>query len=91
LELIVKRTVSIDAEIDKRIREIYKNLIAKGVRANYSSALNLLLLAGILETQGEGWSQDTRDLIKEYTSKSRSLSEILKRDVNLRKFRADIP
>jgi hypothetical protein len=91
LELIVKRTVSIDAEIDKRIREIYKNLIAKGVRANYSSALNLLLLAGILETQGEGWSQDTRDLIKEYTSKSRSLSEILKRDVNLREFRADIP
>ncbi len=89
--MIVKRTVSIDAEIDKRIREIYKNLIAKGVRANYSSALNLLLLAGILETQGEGWSQDTRDLIKEYTSKSRSLSEILKRDVNLRKFRADIP
>jgi len=89
--LIVKRTVSIDAEIDKRIREIYKNLIAKGVRANYSSALNLLLLAGILETQGEGWSQDTRDLIKEYTSKSRSLSEILKRDVNLREFRADIP
>jgi hypothetical protein len=91
LELIVKRTVSIDAEIDKRIREIYKNMIAKGVRANYSSALNLLLLAGILETQGEGWSQDTRDLIKEYTSKSRSLSEILKRDVNLREFRADIP
>ncbi len=89
--MIVKRTVSIDAEIDKRIREIYKNLIAKGVRANYSSALNLLLLAGILETQGEGWSQDTRDLIKEYTSKSRSLSEILKRDVNLREFRADIP
>ena len=88
--MIVKRTVSINAEIDKRIREIYKNLIAKGVRANYSTALNLLLLAGILETQGEGWSQDTRDLIKEYTSKLRSLSEILKRDVNLREFRADI-
>lgn len=89
--MIVKRTVSINAEIDKRIREIYKNLIAEGVRANYSTALNLLLLAGILETQGEGWSQDTRDLIKEYTSKFRSLSEILKRDVNLQEFRADIP
>ena len=89
--MIVKRTVSINAEIDKRIREIYKNLIAKGVRANYSTALNLLLLAGILETQGEGWSQDTRDLIKEYTSKFRSLSEIVKRDVNSREFRADIP
>lgn len=88
--MIVKRTVSINAEIDKRIREIYKSLIDKGVRANYSTALNLLLLAGILETQGEGWSQDTRDLIKEYISKFRSLSEILKRDVKLRGFRVDI-
>ncbi len=89
--MIIKRTVSINAEIDKRVREIYKNLIVQGVRANYSTALNVLLLAGILETQGEGWSQDTRDLIREYTSKFRSLSEILNEDVNLREFRADLP
>ncbi len=89
--MIVKRTVSINTEIDKRVREIYKNLIVQGVRANYSTALNVLLLAGILETQGEGWSQDTRDLIREYISKFRSLSEILTEDVNLREFRADLP
>lgn len=89
--MIIKRTVSINAEIDKRVREIYKDLIVQGVRANYSTALNVLLLAGILETQGEGWSQDTRDLIREYISKFRSLSEILKEDVNLREFRADLP
>ena len=89
--MIIKRTVSINTEIDKRVREIYKDLIVQGVRANYSTALNVLLLAGILETQGEGWSQDTRDLIREYISKFRSLSEILKEDVNLREFRADLP
>ena len=89
--MIVKRTVSINAEIDGCIREIYKDLIAKGVRANYSTALNLLLLAGILESQGEGWSQSTCDIVEGYASGSRSLSEIFGRDVNLREFRTNLP
>lgn len=89
--MIVKRTVSINVEIDKCVREIYKNLIAQGMRANYSIALNVLLLAGILETQGEGWTQDTHQRIREYISKFRSLTEILREDVNLREFRVDLP
>ena len=89
--MIVKRTVSINVEIDKCVREIYKSLIAQGMRANYSIALNVLLLASILETQGEGWSPDTHQRIREYISKSRSLTEILKEDVNLREFRVDLP
>ena len=63
--MIIKRTVSINSDIDKFVREIYRILVFEGVKANYSIALNILLLAGILETQGRdsendevnGWSE----------------------------------
>ena len=97
--MIIKRTVSINSDIDKFVREIYRILVFEGVKANYSIALNILLLAGILETQGRdsendevnGWSENTRDLIRDYKTKRRSLSEIIQEEVNPQDFRTDIP
>ncbi|MBN1189534.1 MAG: hypothetical protein JXA46_07270 [Dehalococcoidales bacterium] len=89
--MAVKRTVVINDEIDKYIRETYRALIDRGMRANYSVALNILLMAAILETQEEGWSQDTRDHIIEYASKFHTIKEIIDNYVDMREFRSDLP
>ena len=48
----VKRSVSIHPMMDKAIREICRHLLFLDYRGvTYSTALNLLLLAGFTETQ----------------------------------------
>lgn len=82
----VKRSVAIHPLMDRVIREICGQLLFFGYRGvTYSAALNLLLLAGFMETQEKeqtdwGWSRETREAIREFLQDRASVSKVVNED-----------
>ena len=63
-QAIIKKTVVIHPIMDSYIRKTWAMLIEEGYDATYSSALNFMLVAMIMETTKEGGlTDDTRDTI----------------------------
>lgn len=74
---LVKKTVVINPIIDSYIRKTWAILIEKGKDANYSSALNFMLLIAILEVlKEEGITKNIRRLIWDFTENQDTIKEL---------------
>ena len=88
---IIRKTVSLDPATDKLIRAVLSYLVSiSGATANYSTALNLLVIAAALETQDEnGWSQNTREGLNQFLNDRTSIPSIVA-NIDMRAVMADI-
>jgi hypothetical protein len=88
---IIRKTVSLDPATDKLIRGVLSYLVnISGITANYSTALNLLIIAAALETQDEnGWSQNTRERVSQFLNYRTSIASIVA-NIDMRAVMADI-
>jgi ketol-acid reductoisomerase len=74
---VVKKTVAIHPIMDGYIRKTWSMLIEAGYDATYSSALNFMLLAMIMETTKEGGLSDkARDTIWEFARDQATITEL---------------
>lgn len=74
---VVKKTVAIHPIMDGYIRMTWAMLVEAGYDATYSSALNFMLLATIMETTKEGGlSDETRDKIWQFAEDQATISEL---------------
>jgi hypothetical protein len=78
---LIKRTVVLDPAADAYLRKVWAMLIDQGEDANYSTALNMVLLATIVEAKRAPGSlpRDTRRFLWEYV-KNASASDTIKGD-----------
>jgi len=75
--VIIKKTVVIHPIMDSYIRKTWAILIENGKDASYSTALNFMLLATILEaTKSEGLSQKARDLVWNFVEDQKTINEL---------------
>jgi len=90
-QTIIRKTVSLDPATDKLIRAVLSYLVnISGTTANYSTALNLLVIAAVLETRdGDGWSQNTREGINQFLNDRTSIPLIVG-NIDMRAVMADI-
>jgi len=92
----VKRSVAIHPAMDKVVKEIYSILLRLDYRGiTYSTALNLLLLAGFMETQQKekgdwGWSRETHEVIREFLQDRASVYKVVNEDT-MPAFRIELP
>jgi len=77
---IVKKTVAIHPLIDSQIRRAWAVIIEKGHDASYSTALNWLLLAGILGFQNKDLSEKTLRELRSFTSDRETMDDLLLED-----------
>lgn len=74
---VVKKTVAIHPIMDGYIRKTWAMLVEAGYDATYSSALNFMLLATIMETTKEGGlSDETRDTIWKFAGDQATITEL---------------
>ena len=74
---VIKKTVAIQPVIDAYIRKIWSMLIDEGYDANYSTALNFMLLLAIVQVTGDrGISEETKRIVWAYIG-NRSLINAL--------------
>jgi len=74
---VIKKTVAIHPIMDKFVRKAWAILIENGYDATYSTALNFLLLAAILEaSKEEGWSKKTREVVWNFVEDVETVNEI---------------
>ena len=74
---VIKKTVAIQPVIDAYIRKIWSMLIDEGHDANYSTALNFMLLLAIVQVTGDrGISEETKRIVWAYIG-NRSLINAL--------------
>lgn len=75
--VVVKKSVAIHPIIDKYVRKTWALLVEEGYDATYSTAVNLMLLAAILEaTKEEGLSERTRKLIWNFMEDEKTIKEL---------------
>ena len=88
---IIRRTVSLDPGTDKLIRAVLSYLVSvSGKVANYSTALNLLVIAAALETQNkDGWGHNTTEGINQFLNDRTSIPLIVG-NIDMRAVMADI-
>jgi len=78
----IKKTVVIHPIMDSYIRKTWAILIESGKDASYSSALNFMLLATILEAQKpEGLSEEIRELIWNFVDDQKTIDELNLQDL----------
>lgn len=73
---VVKKTVVIHPVIDKYIRMAWAALIEAGYDATYSTALNLMLLAAILEILKSGLSRETVEVLQSFLRDAKTVEEL---------------
>jgi hypothetical protein len=73
---VVKKTVAIHPVIDKYIRMTWALLIEAGYDATYSTALNLMLLAAILEISRGGLSRETAEVLQSFLRDVKTVEEL---------------
>lgn len=74
---VVKKTVAIHPTMDSYIRKTWAMLIEAGHNATYSTALNFMLLAALMEAIKEGGlSNETRDLIWDFAKDEETIEEL---------------
>ena len=78
---IVKKTVAIHPVMDSYIRKAWATIIEKGHDASYSTALNWLLLAGILGFQNNDFSERTYRDLRSFTSDRETMNRLRLEDV----------
>lgn len=87
--LVVKKTVVLHQVMDEYLRRTWAMLIDLGYGANYSTALNLMLLAAIMEGAKEsGFSEQTKETLKSFLANPEALERLSTHEsvTNLRKF-----
>lgn len=84
---IVKKTIAIHPIMDQYVRKTWAMLVDGGCDATYSTAVNFMLLATILEASGQttGLSERTRELIWGFARDQETVGEL-----NLQEQLADI-
>ena len=84
---VIKKTVAIQPVIDAYIRKIWSMLINEGYDANYSTALNFMLLLAIVQVTGDrGISEETKKIVWAYIG-NRSLINALDLGEDISKLR----
>lgn len=73
---MVKKTVAIHPVIDKYIRMTWALLIEAGYDATYSTALNLMLLAAILEISRGDLSRETAEILQSFLRDVKTVEEL---------------
>jgi hypothetical protein len=73
---VVKKTVAIHPVIDKYIRMTWALLIEAGYDATYSTALNLMLLAAILEISRGDLSRETAEILQSFLRDVKTVEEL---------------
>lgn len=74
---VVKKSVAIHPLIDRFIRKTWALTIDQGYDSSYSTAINFILLGGILEAvKKEGWSEETRNLVWSFLEDKKTVDEI---------------
>lgn len=73
----IKKTVVIHPIMDSYVRKTWAILIENGKDASYSTALNFMLLATMLEAQkSKGLSEKTRELIWNFIHDRKTIDEL---------------
>ncbi|MSQ11699.1 MAG: hypothetical protein EXR48_03260 [Dehalococcoidia bacterium] len=75
---MIKRTVVLDPAVDAYVRKVWAMLIDSGADANYSTSLNMLALAVILEAQKSPGPlpRDSRRVLWDFVEKPESTQSI---------------
>ena len=83
---VIRKTVAIDEIIDKSIRAVWAQLIRQGQDASYSTALNFLIIAAIMEmSKPGGFSEETWRVLRNFIEDHKTIEEI-----NLEDFLANL-
>jgi len=74
---VVKKTVAIHPVIDRYVRRVWALLVESGYNAKYSTAVNFILLGGILEALKDGgWSEETRKAVLSFIEDEEVLNRL---------------
>ena len=75
---VIKKTVAIHPIMDQYVRKTWAMLVEGGCDATYSTAVNFMLLATILEASGQpsGLSEKTRGLIWSFAKDQLTVAEL---------------
>jgi len=75
---VVKKTVAIHPIMDQYVRKTWAMLVEGGCDATYSTAVNFMLLATVLEASGQpnGLSEKTRALIWDFARDQETVGEL---------------
>lgn len=85
---VIKKTVAIQPVIDGYIRKIWAMLVDEGYDANYSTALNFMLLLAIVQVTGDkGLSEETKRVIWAY-AENRALINALNLEEDVSKLKS---
>ena len=91
---VVKKTIAIHPIMDQYVRKTWAMLVEGGCDATYSTALNFMLLATILEASGQanGLSKKTRELIWAFAKDQETVDELNLEDqlANVAKYLASV-
>jgi hypothetical protein len=75
---VIKKTIAIHPVMDQYVRKTWAMLVEGGCDATYSTAVNFMLLATILEASGQssGLSKKTRELIWAFAGDQETIDEL---------------
>jgi hypothetical protein len=77
----IKKTIVIHPLMDSYIRKTWSILIESGKDASYSTALNFMLLATIMEAQKEkGLGEKAREVIWDFMDDEKTINELNLKD-----------